>query len=205
MESQNKYYSWVEVSLTDCRYFMTVHCLDQISILCNIVCLVFWSVCLLMEDNQEEDLERKRHNWLCVQGGGKWPGCRSSVWVSRHLSGALGFLLINTISGPATQMDFKISNEAWPRWNPLSVYLWRSTFITAEGPRCSGQHDQCYLCCPYIISSDSSDACPSLRVSHRKQTHVQSATRLISVQRQTIFWQKSSMLHYYAKIIIHPQ
>ena len=73
--------------------------------------------CVLTEDNQEEG-----HNWLCSQGEVNGLAVYHQSGVSRHLSGALGSLLVNTSSGRATQMDFQINYEARTCWNPPRIF-----------------------------------------------------------------------------------
>ena len=166
--------------------------------------------CVLTEDNQEEG-----HNWLCSQGEVNGLAVYHQSGVSRHLSGALGSLLVNTSSGRATQMDFQINYEARTCWNPPRIF----TTLCVHHRRgasllCTTRRMTTHLICAALILSALMArmcVCVPLRMCRCKRTRVQSATLLISVQQQqqqqqqTVFWQDSSTLHYYAKIIIHPQ
>lgn len=89
-------------------------------------------------------------------------------------------------------MGFQISYEAWPCWNPFTIFMTLYVHHT-EGHAAldNAQDDQCYLCCSYTSEVSEPIMFLSLRMGHW------------NIQ-QTIFWQDSSTLHYYAKIIIHP-
>lgn len=140
-----------------------------------------------MEDNQEEDLECTGHNWLCAQGEVNGLVVYHQSGVSRHLSGASGALLINTISGAGTQMGFQISYEAWPRWNPFTIFMMLYVHHS-WGSRCSLDNaldDRYYLRCPLH--------------TFKYQSWWRLCVCVTANKQPTIFWQDSSTLHYYAE------